>query len=294
MSSSGQIIVGLGEVLWDLLPTGRQLGGAPLNFAFHCQQLGHASAMVSRIGSDAAGDDILARLAELGLSTDFVQRDTERPTGQVSVAVDTAGHPTFTIATDVAYDHIAWDDRLHILFHQAQAVCFGTLAQRDPVSRATIHKALAAARDALIVFDINLRQQFWSRAIIEESLQRSRWVKLNDGELDTLRDLLELEGKKPSQQVADLRRRYDVELVCVTRGDRGCLVQTADEEIAAPGVKVDVVDTVGAGDAFTAGLLVSALEGRDLKDGAQFANRLAARVASAAGGTPHVNRAELG
>ncbi|MCI0461514.1 MAG: carbohydrate kinase [Gemmataceae bacterium] len=286
-------IVGLGEILWDLLPGGRQLGGAPFNFAFHCHQLGHATTIVSRVGQDDLGRAIRESLCGSDLSDTYLQEDTEHPTGTVAVDVDPAGQPTFTIREDVAYDYLTWEDRLEALFCQAEAVCFGTLVQRHPIARATVQRALHSAREALVVYDVNLRQHYFSLEIIEASLHASRWVKLNEGELSRLQDLLKLAGPNASTCLADLRQRYDLELACLTRGEHGCLVQTADEEIAVPGLHVHVVDTVGAGDAFTAGLLVYALEGRTLADAVVFANRLAARVAASAGGTPRLVRADV-
>lgn len=279
-------IIGLGEVLWDLLPGGRQPGGAPFNFTFHCHQLGHAAAIVTRTGNDDLGRDIRAAIHQLGLTDTFVQRDDAHPTGTVQVEVGAGGQPTFTITPDVAWDHLAWDAELEALFARAQAVCFGTLAQRHPDSRATIQAALRAARNALVVFDVNLRQSYYSREVLETSLATSRWVKLNEDELAVLRDLLGLTGQGASAVLADLRRRYGLEVAALTRGERGCLVQSDDEEVSVAGVAVRVVDTVGAGDAFTAGLLCRVLEGQALAEAAAFANRLAARVAAAAGGTP--------
>jgi fructokinase len=286
-------IVGLGEVLWDLLPGGRQLGGAPFNFAFHCHQLGHPSTIVSRVGKDDLGREIREAARQLGLPDDYLQADAEHPTGTVTVELDAQGQPTFTIHEDVAYDALTWDDRLEALFCQAQAVCFGTLVQRQAGARATVRRALRSARAALLVYDVNLRQHFYSREVIEASLHASRWVKLNEQELAVLQPLLGLAGSNASAGLAELRGRYDLELACLTRGERGCLVQTADEEIAVPGLPVQVVDTVGAGDAFTAGLLVYSLEERPLEDAVVFANHLAARVAAAAGGTPRIARADV-
>jgi fructokinase len=287
-------IVGIGEILWDLLPTGRQPGGAPFNCAFHCHQLGHAAAVVSRVGADADGAALRAVIRNFGLSDEHVQTDDYHPTGTVTVAVDERGQPRFTITPDVAYDHLAWDEPLRSLCQQAEALCFGTLAQRHATARQTIRQALASARNALIVCDVNLRQQFYDKEVIETSLRASRWAKLNDDEIVRLRELLGLPGRGDSEALAALRRRYGLELVCLTRGERGCVIQTDDEEIAVPGEKVTVVDTVGAGDAFTAGLLTQVLEGRTLADAARFANRLAARVAASAGGTPRIDRNELG
>jgi fructokinase len=286
-------IVGLGEVLWDLLPAGRQLGGAPFNFTFHCHQLGHASAMVSRVGADELGREIRRAVRGLGLSDAFLQEDARHPTGTVRVTLDERGQPAFTITPDVAYDHLAWDDSLEELFGRARAVCFGTLVQRHPAARETVRRALRAARNAVVVYDINLRQHYYSREVIEASLAASRWVKLNEDELAVLRPMLSLSGAADPAALADLRRRYGLEVAALTRGERGCLVQSEREEVDVPGIPVRVVDTVGAGDAFTAGLLVGVLEGRPPAEAAAFANRLAARAAASAGGTPAIDRQEL-
>jgi fructokinase len=286
-------IVGLGEVLWDLFPTGPQLGGAPFNFTFHCHQLGHPAVMVSRVGADALGAAIRAAVHKLGLSDTFIQTDADHPTGTVTVTVDERGQPTFTITPDVAYDYLAWNDHLERLFGEARAVCFGTLVQRHPIARATVQRALQAARNALVVYDVNLRQHYYCLEVIEQSLAASRWVKINEDELTILRVLLGLTGTSAAATLADLRIRYDLETAILTRGQRGCLVQSTSTEVDLPGVPVQVVDTVGAGDSFTAGLLVCVLEGKPLDVAAGFANRLAARVAGAAGGTPTFDRAEL-
>jgi fructokinase len=286
-------VVGLGEILWDLLPDGREAGGAPFNFAFHCHRLGHPAAIVSRVGADQLGRDLRTTVRSLGLADAHIQEDADRPTGTVTVALDARGQPTFTIAEDVAYDHLAWDDELGRLCEQARAVCFGTLAQRHPAARQTIRRAVQAARSALVVYDVNLRQHFHSREIIEESLTASRWVKLNEEELRHLRGLLDLAGDTVAATLAGLRARYGLELAALTRGERGCLVVADGAEIDLPGIRVRVVDTVGAGDAFTAGLLAGTLEGKPLAEAATFANRLAARVAASAGATPVVDRAKV-
>jgi fructokinase len=294
MRSPAGAVVGLGEVLWDLLPGGRQLGGAPFNFAFHCHQLGHPAVMVSRVGRDDLGREIRQALRDRGLSDDYLQEDPAHPTGTVSVALDAQGHPAFTITPDVAYDYLEWEPSWTALFGQAVAVCFGTLVQREPAAQEAVGRALRVAANALVVYDVNLRQNFYTREVVESSLRVCRWVKLNDEELAVLRPLLQLRGKTEAVTLRDLRRRYGVELACVTRGARGCLLQTDDEEVVVPGVPVAVVDTVGAGDAFTAGLLAAVLEGRGMEEAAAFANRLAARVAASPGGTPDIRREELG
>lgn len=274
-------ILGLGEILWDLLPDGPQLGGAPFNFAFHCHRLGWPAVMASRVGRDPLGDDILLRLADLGLDAGQVQIDDAHPTGTVAVELTADGQPSYTIREDVAWDHLAWGPDLAAAAKSAAAVCFGTLAQRGPASRATI-RAVLAATSAKVVFDVNLRQHYWHRDVIEASLRASDWVKLNADELHTLGGLFDVGS------AAALRERFDLELVCLTRGADGCLVTTATETVEEPGVAVTVVDTVGAGDAFTAALVVGVLEGRPLREAVRRANRLAARVAGAKGGTPEL------
>jgi fructokinase len=284
-------ILGIGEVLWDLLPNGPRLGGAPCNFAFHCRQLGHAAAPVSRVGAGELGLALRQELHALDLPTDFVQIDDTHPTGTVRVDLD-AGQPKYTIADNVAYDFLAWDDRFPQLLANVRAVCFGTLAQRNPGSRATIRRMLKETQ-AVRVFDVNLRQHFYVRDTIDQSLRLSNWVKLNTDELEVLTNLFGLPRVTPSATLTELRSRYRLSLVCLTRGEHGCLVQTDSEEVDQPGVPVRVVDTVGAGDAFTAGLVCLTLENRSLRDAAALANRLAARVASMQGGTPRIDRSEL-
>jgi fructokinase len=293
MQTPAGAIVGIGEVLWDLLPSGRQLGGAPFNFVFHCHQLGHPAVMVSRVGRDELGTDIRAALCDRGLADGFVQQDPERPTGTVPVTLGDDGQPEFRITEGVAYDHLTPEPSWDALFGRAVAVCFGSLCQRTAEGRSAIRQALALARNALIVCDINLRQHFYERPTIECSLHACRWLKLNEHELTVLQDLLQLNGKTTSALLRDLRRRFEIELACLTRGERGCLLQSDDEEIAATGRPVQVVDTVGSGDAFTAGLLVKTLEGCPLGEAAVFANGLASQVATFPGGTPVIDRREL-
>ena len=290
MNASPEIL-GIGEVLWDLLPDGPRLGGGPCNFAFHCRQLGHSAAPISRVGTGELGLALRQELHALDLPTDFIQIDDTHPTGTVRVDLD-AGQPRYTITENVAYDFVAWDDRFPQLLANLRAVCFGTLAQRNPASRETIRRMLKETR-AIRVFDVNLRQHFYDGDTIDQSLRLSNWVKLNADELEVLTNLYGLPRVNPSTALAELRSRYRLALACLTRGESGCLVQTDNEEVDQPGVPVTVVDTVGAGDAFTAGLVCLTLENRTLRDAAALANRLAARVASMPGGTPRIDRSEL-
>jgi fructokinase len=286
-------ILGVGEVLWDLLPAGRVLGGAPCNFIFHCRQLGHEAAIISRLGADELGREARAELARLGLDTRLVQEDAAHPTGTVDVKLE-GGQPTYTIHENVAWDHLASEPALEAALAHARVVCFGTLMQRHPVSRAAVQRLVRlASGQALVVCDINLRQHYYTKEVLEASLSLSRWAKLNDAELAVLREMFQLRGKAERAQLTSLRKKFRLELAALTLGERGCLVQTDDEEVSVPGERVEVVDTVGAGDAFTAGLVCGVLEGVEVPDAARLANRLAGRVAASRGGTPTIDRASL-
>jgi fructokinase len=269
-------IVALGEVLWDLFPTGRRAGGAPFNFAFHCHQLGHPAVIVSRVGDDDLGRELRAEVRRLGMSDESIQTDPEHPTGTVRVAVGAEGQPAYTIADNVAWDFIESEPRLEPLAASARAVCFGTLAQRRPVSRQTIRRFVGQARGRCpVVLDLNLRPTAEDPELIRASLGLADWLKLNEDE---------------AKQVP---AGVHVPLVCRTRGGGGCELHTSGPVIEIPGIPVRVADTVGAGDAFNAALLTQYLEGKPLAKAARFANAYAAVVASKPGGTPHVDRAEV-
>ena len=279
-------VVGIGEVLWDLLPDGAQLGGAPANFAVHAHALGAASGIVSRIGDDDPGREIITRLAGLGLQTDGIQVDPMHLTGTVAVSVDAAGQPQFTSASDAAWDHIAIVDQARRLVSAADAVCFGTLAQRDAVSRQSIQALMRAVpQHALRVFDINLRQAYYSRAIIEESLSLASVLKVNDAELPVLASMFLLEGGQRAQ-MAQLADRWQLRAVVCTRGAAGSLLCVGGEWSEHPGIPTVVSDTVGAGDSFTAAMTLGLLAGWALDDVSDRANRLASFVAAQSGATP--------
>ena len=283
-------IVGLGELLWDLLPDGKKLGGAPANFAFHARSLGDEGLVASRIGTDALGREIGARLAELGLPGQYVQEDPGRPTGTVQVILDPQGMPTYTITPEVAWDYLSWSPELAELAGTVDAVCFGSLAQRSPTARGTIRRFLAATpRDALRLFDVNLRQSWYSAAVLRESLLTSGIVKLNDAELPVvLRTLgLPADDGLPAG-CRRLREAFGLRLVCLTLGAEGSLLVGPAGELANPGVPVQVADTIGAGDAFTAVLCHHWLRGSSLERIGEAANRYGAWVAGQVGATPAV------
>ena len=279
-------IVGIGEVLWDLLPTGAQLGGAPANFAYHASSLGARASVISRVGHDRLGHEIIERLGALGVGTDCVQLDPDCPTGTVAVTVDADGQPQFEIRRDVAWDQLVVDPMALRAVAGADAICFGSLAQRADTSRAAIRELVAASSsDALRILDVNLRQAYYSRQIIEESLALATVLKVNETELPKLAELFGLTGDTRAQ-IDQLVDRFQLRAVAYTRGEHGSVLRTEHEWSEHPGVATTVVDTVGAGDAFTAVMTMGLLSGWALDAVNAHANRVAAFVASNAGGTP--------
>jgi fructokinase len=287
-SAEKKKIVGLGELLWDLFAHGMQLGGAPANFAYSANLLGDIGIAASRVGRDPRGEEALAHLQRHGLETGFVQRDAARPTGTVNVTVDARGEPAFQITEPVAWDFLEWEPSWQRLSQSADAVCFGSLAQRSPQSRETIHAFLAAMRPAAArIFDVNLRQAFYSAEILRDSLSLADIVKLNHEELPRVAELLGLQhdGSMESQ-ARKLLETFNLKMLCVTRGASGSLSMTQAEVHEHPGFPARVVDTVGAGDAFTAALIHYYLRGSPLAAMNEAANRMGAWVASKAGAMP--------
>ena len=279
-------VIGLGELLWDMLPSGRQLGGAPANFAYHTQALGAEGRVISRVGRDEAGREILARLSQLGVPTDCIQTDPSAPTSTVSVEVSANGQPTYVIHEQVAWDYLAVDDSATRAVQQCDAICFGTLAQRSEISRSAIRDLLQLVpTSSLRVLDINLRQHYFSRELIEQSLSLSNVLKVNHHELSLLTEMFGLFGDQPAvlEQFANL---FDLRLVACTRGETGSLLFSQGRWSDHPGIPASVVDTVGAGDSFTAALVLGLLAQWELDKINDQANRLAAYVASRPGATP--------
>jgi fructokinase len=280
------VVIGLGEILWDLLPGGRQLGGAPANFAYHAAALGACAAVVSRVGRDPDGRAILARLARLGLGRRYVTVDPAHPTGVVEVAVDRGGKPRYTIREDAAWDHILFTPVLARLAPRADAVCFGTLSQRAPESRAALQQFLRRTRpNCLRIFDLNLRQSYFTPGLVRRLLSLSTVLKLNDEELPVLGRLLGLGG--PARTLPDrILHAFPLHLLALTRGSRGSLLQSRSERHVEPVHPAVVADTVGAGDSFSAVLALGLLQGWPLARINRAANRLAAFVCSRRGATP--------
>jgi fructokinase len=286
MANQERTVVGLGELLWDLLPSGKQLGGAPANFAYITSLLGDRGIPASRLGEDALGAEAIRRLNKLALSTEFIQKDANHPTGTVKVEVDESGQPRFEISEAVAWDFLEWTPQWQKLAEQADAVCFGSLAQRSECSRSTIRSFLAASHSAVRVFDANFRQHFYTTEVFAESLKLATVVKLNHEELPRIVSMFGLEHRGEEDSVRCLLSRYELKLVCVTRGDKGSLLASADEFDEHPGFQVKVADTVGAGDAFTAAMIHGYLRGTSLAEINETANRVGAWVASQSGAMP--------
>jgi len=280
-------VIGLGEILWDLLPGGRQLGGAPTNFAYAANLLGDNGVVASRVGNDALGAEIQKKLDDLAVDASYLQRDDVHPTGTVEVSLDAGGQPKFTIAEKVAWDFLEWTPQWKKLAEEADVVCFGSLAQRSVVSRETIRNFLAATREtALRVFDVNLRQSFYDANVLHESIKRAQVVKLNEHELPLVTAMLGVEGSSEEGSARQLLEKYSLQLVCVTKGAGGSLLVAMSGAAKHPGFAVKVSDTVGAGDAFTACLAHYYVRGAPLEEINDAANRLASWVASQPGGTP--------
>ncbi len=280
------IVVGLGELLWDVFPDGKRPGGAPANVAFQAQQLGCCGLVASRIGQDNLGNELIGFLQSKNLQTSVIQRDETAPTGRVTVSINAENQPEYIIHEDVAWDNLEFTAELETVMQKAAAVCFGTLAQRCATSRETIYKAVAATPEkCLRVYDINIRQDYYDIAWIESSLNLATILKLNDDEVDLLASMLKLPANH-TQFAEALIDKYDLNLVCITRGANGCLVVSLDDSIDVPGEPIEVADTVGAGDAFTAGLIFSQLSGRSLEASAFFANKIGGIVASHHGAMP--------
>ncbi len=279
-------IVGIGELLWDLLPGGRQLGGAPANFSCHAAALGARAFLISRVGDDEPGRDLIEGLERLGVRTECIEIDPVAPTGSVSVTLDDEGHPHYTIHEGVAWDFIGSEEDGRRAMAGADAVCFGTLAQRCKSSGDTLRSLLEVApRDSLRVFDINLRQQFHTTEIIEHSLSLANVLKMNETELPRLAKTFLLSGTD-REQIAELVRLFRLRSVAFTRGSRGSLLYADGRWSDHRGFPTSIVDTVGAGDAFTAALTLGLLAGWDLDVVHHRASEVASYVCSQAGATP--------
>jgi len=281
-------IAGLGEILWDLLPEGKQLGGAPANFSYHCRVQGARSEVISAVGSDDLGKGILDSLKKIGLSCDFIFIDDEHVTGTVDVSLNSKGIPTFTIHENVAWDYIPFTDKIESIANRVDAVCFGTLAQRSAISQKTIKSFVHATPEkSLKVIDINLRQNYYNSAIINSCLRSANCLKLNDDELPVVAELLSLTGSE-DKIVEQLIKEYDLILLALTKGAKGSRLIGLGEDSFLEAPNIQVVDTVGAGDAFTAAMVIGFLENYPIAVIHNRANFLSGYVCTQQGATPDI------
>ena len=279
------IVAGIGELLWDCLPAGKQLGGAPCNFAYHARKSGCECFVVSAIGKDNLGNEIKKELQNLDLTAYYIQ-ETDFPTSTVTVTLDENGQPDYTIHENVAWDQIEWSADLEMLASQVDAVCFGSLAQRNEVSQKTILQFLTATKkECLRVFDINLRQAFYNQEIIEKSLELATVLKLNDDELPIVACIFQLNGTD-DELLSQLMKRFNLRLIALTKGAKGSILVTKNEKSFMEVLKVKIADTVGAGDSFTAVLVAGLLQNQDLKMIHETATQVAAFVCTQDGAMP--------
>ena len=282
-----KVIVGIGEALWDVLPEGKKIGGAPANFAYHVSQFGLESCAVSAVGDDELGKEIRSNFEEKKLQT--LIETVPYPTGTVQVEIDKLGVPQYDIKENVAWDNIPFTPQIEELAHRTKAICFGSLAQRNEVSRNTIEQfieAMPKTEDTLIVFDVNLRQSFYSREVLDRSMKRCNVLKINDEELITISRMLGYQGTDLQSKCWILLGRYHLKMLILTCGVNGSYVFTPGSMsfIATP--KVKVADTVGAGDSFTGAFVASILKGLSVADAHQKAVNVSAFVCTQRGAMP--------
>lgn len=283
------IVVGMGEALWDVLPEGKKIGGAPANFAYHVSQFGLPSCVVSAVGADALGDEIIGNFTSKGLN--HLIETVPYPTGTVQVEIDQAGVPQYEIKENVAWDNIPYTARLEQLAERTKAVCFGSLAQRNVVSRNTINRFLDAMPqnpDNLVVFDVNLRQGFYNKEILCNSMQRCNILKINDEELITVSRLFGYPGIDLQDKCWILLGKYNLKMLILTCGINGSYVFTPGNVSFRPTPQVEVADTVGAGDSFTAAFISSILKGMSVAEAHQKAVDTSAFVCTHKGAMPEL------
>lgn len=284
--STRPVIAGIGEVLWDVYPDAAHFGGAPANFACHAASLGAEAWMVSAVGTDELGDRALDSLGQRGVECTSVTRDPKHATGRVLVTLDATGQASYEFAADTAWDHLLWSNQRASLARRCDAICFGTLGQRSSTSRDTIRRFVEATPPtALKVFDVNLRQHFYDTETVESSLQIASALKLNGEELPIVARLCGIEARTPRDILMELMTRYELRFAALTHGHEGALLIAAGEESECPAVPTTVVDTVGAGDAFTATLVFDFLRGLPIGEINRHANAVASFVCSQPGAT---------
>jgi len=286
-------VLSFGETLWDLLLAGPVLGGAPCNLAYRVNSLGERGVIVTRLGRDELGRKAVEAIGALGMDTRCIQWDDAHPTGTVPVTVDARGIPEYTILKDVAYDYIEPAADLRDLASTADCLCFGSLCQRSERSARTLMELLSAAPKALKFFDVNLRKDCFSRPVLERSFYKADILKINDAEALDLARMFELSARTPEAVAGEVLRRWGLKACVVTLGAHGAYAVAGTNEARVPGWNVDVVDTIGSGDAFSAAFVTCWLRGRPLEDCVFFGNALGALVARTKGATSPIGTDEI-
>lgn len=279
-------IIGLGEVLYDVLPEGAKLGGAPANFAYHASQFGFNAMAVSAVGNDALGDQALATFDKNGLK--YIIPRVAYPTGTVNVSLDEAGVPTYTFTPNVAWDHIPFTPEMKAIAKEARAVCFGSLAQRSAESRETIHQFLEATpEDCVKIFDVNLRGNFYNKEVLSEGVKHADILKINDEELVTIGRMFDFPGLDMEEKCRIIMHRYNLKMVVLTCGTNGSYVFAPNDLTSfKPTPKVEVADTVGAGDSFTGAFTAAILSGKTIQEAHELAVKVSAYVCTQKGAMP--------
>ena len=284
-------VIGIGELLWDVFADHKKMGGAPANFAYHVARLGRAGLAISAVGKDELGNELVGLLEHSGINYD-VQR-TEYPTSTVVVTLGEQGIPRYEICEPVAWDFVRMKPEWEEMAKNASAVCFGSLAQRGEVSRGTIRRLVSLVPDgACKVFDINLRQHFYSKQLIKESLSLCNILKINDEELDLVSGMFGLPGTQ-DEICRTLIADYHLKLLVLTCGTNGSYLYTAERTTFKKTPKVEVADTVGAGDSFTAAVVAGLLSGKSMEETHERAVRLSAFVCTSKGAMPEYRREDI-
>ena len=284
-----KVVVGMGEALWDVLPEGKKIGGAPANFAYHISQLGFESYVVSAVGNDVLGDEIFANFDSKNLN--YVKSQVNQPTGTVNVSLDDNGIPQYEIKEGVAWDYIPFTNELESLAKNTSVICFGSLAQRNEQSRNTINRFIETMPlhdSRYVIFDINLRQQFYNESILRDSIQKCNILKINDEELEIVTKLFGYTENNQKEQSLRLLKEFDLKMLILTCGTKGSYVFNQDLISFVGTPSVEVADTVGAGDSFTATFISAILRGKCITDAHQLAVDVSAYVCTQHGAMPEL------
>ena len=287
-------IAAFGELLWDILPNGKVLGGAPANFIYRINSFGDQGTLLSKVGNDKAGKEAREALRKLGVSDENVQTDYEFPTGMVKVKIDVDGNPDFNIITEVAYDHIEINTEMIDAFSEADCVCFGTLVQRYGISKNTLRELIHESPDVVKFLDINLRKKCYTAASIEDSLRMTNILKTNDEELLITKELLGLKNENLKDLAQETIDKFNLDIILCTLGSNGAFCLTKEDVFHYdPGYQINLGDTVGSGDAFSAGFVHYYMNGYAIDEALCFGNAAGALVATTTGATAAISKEEI-